>query len=785
VAYLHSCISLNRQAIKFPCTSILLDRILPDTELATSLTMKLGNNYIPVIGVNDFPEATYPAMLDGLNRARMEYRWVSRYICTDKEEGKKEAQKKEKAHRGNKKTFLQVFSESTSGETTRALNHGEGVKEEDSITAGIEIETDEAALGYFTSNVMVWDADFEKAKRKADAVIMIINSAGFTCKEETFNALEAWKSMLPGNIYANFRALPVMTTTLSHVVPLSSVWAGMRENGFAGKVSGVSIPHLVCSTAEGTPFYFSLNIDDVGHTCVFGPTGAGKSTLLNLLELQFLKYPDSRVIVFDKGRSCRQPCLASGGLFFEPAGENLDSQAAVNFQPLRDLETETDILNACDFIETLIEVNNYKITPPLRTAVREGIELLAGKPVEARTITSFLQYAKYMDPETKRHVFNEYLADYVWDGGKYGKIFDAAWTGISTDTRYLAIEMEGLMSRGEGCVVPALFYLFKLVEKKFEVGGNLTLLVLDEAWLFLRTEIFAAKLLEWFKELRKYNVSVVFATQDVADVERSPLKTTIIQQCFTKIYLADPSAVTAGMADVYSSFGLTDTEISLIAGGVMKRDYFYTSPAGRRMFRLDLGPVTLGLIGGADHERLDELTSSYSDRAHLCRDILDAKRLSYGGLIGPDAPPEPEKAARPERPKFERRKEDRLKSMAPAPEPKAEPAAETDAAAPVAGEPSAGRIIREVRSLGDRKGKRNGKGKGKAAESLAKKLGVSVATVYRARMMVNKAVEDEEARDVLSALERDELSVSAAYKKLFSTHKKGAGRRKENVDRSA
>jgi type IV secretion system protein VirB4 len=220
----------------------------------------------------------------------------------------------------------------------------------------------------------------------------------------------------------------------------------------------------------------------------------------------------------------------------------------------------------------------------MRAAIKESLELLRGKPLRNRTLTSFEHYVNYLDPETKRPVFKEMLGDYFWNGGKFGKIFDASSSEISLGSRFLAFEMEALMNRGEKCVVPALVCLFNLVEKKCD--GRLTMLVLDEVWLFLKNEIFAEKIAEWLKVLRKKNVFVVFATQDVADAERSPLKTTIVQQCLTRIYLADPSAETAVMADVYRAFGLTDTEIGLIAGAVMKRDYFYTSPLGRRLFRL-------------------------------------------------------------------------------------------------------------------------------------------------------------------------------------------------------
>jgi len=714
VEYLHSSISLNRHAISFPHTQIFLDRILPDTELINSFPMKLGEYYIPIICVNDFPEETYPDILESLNRSRMEYRWVTRFICLEKEEAKKEAQKKEKKHRGSKKTFMQTFAEATSKDGTSGngvINHGASVKEGDSIQAGIEIETDEAALGYYTSCVMVWDKEIAKAKKKAETVRNIINSAGFTCKEETFNALDAWKSMMPGQIYANYRALPVMSYTLSHVIPLSSVWAGLRINDHAGRVSGVDLPHVTCSTNEGTPFYLNLNpASDVGHTAVWGPTGAGKSTLLNLLEAQHLKYPHSQVIVFDKGKSCRQICLASGGLFYEPAA---DSFAGVSFQPLRELETDRDMIDAMDFIESLCTVNGYDVTPPMRAAIKQALELLRGIPKKQRTITSFIHYCNYPDPETKRPVFNDMLGDYLWFGGKYGKIFDSDISGISLDTRFLAIEMEDLMNRGEGCVVPALVYLFNLVEKKFD--GRLSLLVLDEAWLFLRNEMFSAKITEWLKVLRKKNVFVVFATQDVADVSRSPLKTTIIQQCLTKIYLADPAALT--MQDAYLEFGLSIPEIELIANSRMKRDYFYTSPIGRRMFQLDLGPLSLSFLGTPDHTLLDSLIAQKGFGIPLCRDILNKKRISYSQYLDHNAPQDmdtqPQEIKRPE-----------------PPSPPSLPISQ--AADPSASTSSASEILDAAATIKDRKQK----GEGRAAELLAGRLGVSPSTIYQARKLL-------------------------------------------------
>ena len=46
---------------------------------------------------------------------------------------------------------------------------------------------------------------------------------------------------------------------------------------------------------------------------IVGPTGAGKSVLLALMAMQFRRYPDSQVYIFDKGNSARAAVLAMGG----------------------------------------------------------------------------------------------------------------------------------------------------------------------------------------------------------------------------------------------------------------------------------------------------------------------------------------------------------------------------------------------------------------------------------------------------------------------------------------
>ena len=95
--------------------------------------------------------------------------------------------------------------------------------------------------------------------------------------------------------------------------------------------------------------------------------------------------------------------------------------------------------------------------------------------------------------------------------GPYADILDANVTTLK-DGSWQAFEMEALYNKPPA-VAPTLDYLFHRLEKRFD--GRPTLLVLDEAWLFLDDPLFADKIREWLKTLRRRNVSVVFASQSL------------------------------------------------------------------------------------------------------------------------------------------------------------------------------------------------------------------------------------------------------------------------------
>ncbi|MGD0680380.1 MAG: hypothetical protein ABSC94_33825, partial [Polyangiaceae bacterium] len=458
-----------------------------------------------------------------------------------------------------------------------------------------------------------------EVRRKAQRVKETIQSRGFTVRDETLNATEAWLGSLPGHVYANVRRPIVSSMNLAHLMPLSSVWAGDSVNRHLESVCGVGAPHLVCSTTGSTPFRLHLAVGDVGHTLIIGPTGAGKSTLLGMLALGWLKYPGAQVILFDKDRSARAATLAVGGACYEPGSD----RAPVAFQPLADIDEPAERTWAAGLIATLLSAQGIAVDHAIQSAIDDTLLGLASAPRHERTLTLF---ASHIGSRERR--LRDAIRPYTLDGN-FGRVFDADRDDLR-EAPWTMIEMGHLMGMGEGVVIPALEYLFHRVEKQFR--GQPTLLIVDEAWLFLSHPVFARRLQGWLKTLRKKNVYVVFATQEVADATSKPdLLSTILSACHTKIFLPDDEALTPAMTEAYEAVGLSSAEIDILAKAQKKRDYYYRSVKGRRLFQLGLGPAALAFVGAsseADQRFLDEAIGSRTERDAACA-LLDRRGVTW------------------------------------------------------------------------------------------------------------------------------------------------------------
>lgn len=574
LAYLHNTVSDKAvERINVPEYGSYLDTYLPDTVIETD-PIRIGNDFVGVLSLYDYPHETSANMLYGLEHMAMEYRWIQRYIVFSKERAIKETRRRSKGWFA--KNNARIGSSKGSLEDNISVNKGL-----EADIANQRAGASEIGFGQHTGTLIVKFADEEKLYAAMEYAENVFLNAKMIVRRESFNAGQAWLGSIPGNIGKNPRRAMIHSRNVAHLFPINSVWNGDFINKHLEKISGVGTPHVRCSSVGGNLFNLNLNVGDVGHTLVTGPTGSGKSTLLAFLVAQWFKYPDAQVIIFDKDRSAQAITQAVGGIFYNLGASDKD---ALRLMPLSELyDTEwTSFYKS--WLLSILELEHVEKKSSHIQLIGEAIENVRALKKHAYTLE---RIASTIQDNELRAVYRDYA--HTWRS-VIGETDDY----LDINNKLITFEMAELMTKGEKIILPVLEYLFKRVDIRFT--GAPTLLILDEAWLFLRHPVFANKLLDWLKTLRKKNVFVILATQELSDFIDSPIRETIISATATKIYLANPSAHSPIMERNYKMIGLTPEEVEIISRMYAKRQYYYKSVSGDRVFELDLGAVALRLL---------------------------------------------------------------------------------------------------------------------------------------------------------------------------------------------
>lgn len=411
------------------------------------------------------------------------------------------------------------------------------------------------------------------------AVAELVNLGIHPVREKMMLEQTFW-AQLPGNFPFISRKATIHTQNLAGFASL--------HNYPVGRIAGNHWGHAVSvfNTTSGTPYFFNFHLRDVGHTTIIGPTGAGKTVLMNFLVAQAQKFK-CRTFMFDKDRGADIFVRALGGKY-----SIIDPGKWCGFNPLQLPDTMENRTFILDWLVALLSVYEEPVTSEDMMRMQDAVEGTFKLRKEDRKLRNIAPFFGLEGPGTLASRMR------IWhSGGQYERVFDNDIDVIDfSKDRMFGFEM-GKVLADKRILAPVLLYLFHRVN--LSLDGTPTLIVLDEAWALIDNKIFASKIKDWLKVLRKLNGMVVFATQSVEDAANSSISDTLLQQTATQIFLPNPKATSA----YRTAFMISEREFNLLKN---------TDP-GSRFFLVKQG--TDVVVARIDLSGMDDVIRVLSGRA--------------------------------------------------------------------------------------------------------------------------------------------------------------------------
>jgi type IV secretion/conjugal transfer VirB4 family ATPase len=594
--YVRRCVTGEDYPFILPAIPVFLHDLIGCASFKTGVEPMVGNKHIQIVAIDGFPATSFPGILAALDTLPFEYRWNTRAVLLDPEEAKKiitDALKKWTAK-------ARGFIDQLMGRPPKRIDPFALKMMEDATVAIGEASSGDVQFVLYSGNIILMDEDNEGVKDRARQVAKIIKNLGFGARLESFNAVEAWRGTLPGDGYRNVRRIILHTLNLADCMPIAAIWTGDRVSSSALMPKN-SEPLMYATSTGSTVFRFNLHVGDLAHTLVVGPPGAGKSTLLCGIEAQFFRYPNAQVFVFDKGYSAWALNQAAGGEFYNLGSED----GGMSFAPFAEIDTSGDIAWAAQYIEQLCALAGHTVVPAERKEILKALQLLVQS--KTRTFTELLVNLQNLP-------LRDALRVYTLEGSLGGLLEAKANQSVLGHGRFMVFEMEHLMGMGERAVVSVLLFLFHQIEKRLD--GSPTAIVLDEAWVFLKHELFKEFIRDWAKTLRKANAALMLSTQNWSDIFNSSLKDVLIETCPNKIFLPNPEATSETVRVYYEMLGVNAREVEMISRAIPKREYYQRTPNGRRLFNIGFGPVALAFVGVSGPEvraRIGEIRKTHGE----------------------------------------------------------------------------------------------------------------------------------------------------------------------------
>ena len=450
------------------------------------------------------------------------------------------------------------------------------------------------AFGLHHLTVMCIADDLKSLDDACSQAVVQLSNVGINGVRENINMEACFWAQFPGNSDFAVRKATINTLNLAGFVAFHNYPTGKYKGNHWGNAC------TVLDTTSGTPYFFNFHTRDVGHTMIIGPTGGGKTMLLNFLAAQAQKF-NPRLFFFDKDRGAELFIRAINGSY-----TIINPGLRCNFNPLLLPDTHENRNFLIEWLTVLVSTHGEIITASdteILAAAVDGIYRLPPKDRLLHNLAPFLGLEVGNSLSVRLKMWHS-------DGAKAG-IFDNDNDMLDFSTnKTFAFDMAEIM-KDPIALAPVMLYIFYKINQSLD--GSPTMVVMDEAWALIGNKIFAPKIKDWLKVMRKLNAFCVFATQSVEDAARSEISDTLVQQTATQIFLANLKAT-----NVYRDvFMLSKRELALVK----------TTDPSSRFFLLKQDQD--GVIARANMSGMDDMINTLSGRIDLCL-MVEKIRKEYG-----------------------------------------------------------------------------------------------------------------------------------------------------------